>query len=96
MAAGTPSAGVVKTSTGSVTTKQAVLTGFTLRAEADAATATIADGSGGTPVMVLSGAAGVSVSAHIPEGGIECPSGIHVTITGTTPDASIQYRVLAQ
>lgn len=79
------------TATGDITTDDAYLHAVTITGGADAATATIRmGGSGGTIILTVNAAIGVTVSSGY-LGDIDCPNGIHVTITGTTPSVSVSY-----
>lgn len=79
------------TATAVITAADAYLHAVVITAGADAATATIkAGGASGTTILVLNAAIGVTVSSGY-LGDVVCPSGIHVTITGTTPSVSVSY-----
>lgn len=79
------------TATGDVTTDTSYLHSVTLTAGADAASVTVrSGGSGGTVVLVVKAAIGITVS--VPLGAAAaCPDGIHATVTGTTPDVTFVY-----
>ena len=79
------------TATGDVTTATAYLHSVTLTAGADAASVTVrAGGAAGTVVLVVK--AGIGLTVAVPLGAAaSCPGGIHVTVTGTTPDVSLVY-----
>jgi hypothetical protein len=81
----------VVTATGDITTADAYLRGVVLTAAADAATVTVKrGGSSGVNVLVLAAAIGTSASAHF-TADVDCPDGIHVAVTGTTPSVSVIY-----
>lgn len=79
------------TATGDVTTVTSYLRSVVLTAGADAASATVrSGGSGGTVVLVIKAGIGLTESAVL-GAAAACPGGIHVTVTGTTPDVSLVY-----
>jgi hypothetical protein len=81
----------VVSATGDITTADAYLRGVVIAAGADAATCTIKrGGSGGVNVLVLAAAIGTTASAMF-TADIDCPDGIHVAVTGTTPSVSVIY-----
>lgn len=87
-----PSQITSKTATGDVTTSTATLKSVILTGGSDAATVIVkAGGASGTQILKLAAAAGVSV----PSGDLHnalCPSGIHVTLTGTGPAVTVVWE----
>ena len=84
------SAALRVTATGDITTRRAVLRGVVLTGGADAASATVRTGGGsGTVLAVVKAAINTTASVQVDD--IECPGGIHVTVTGTTPDVTVIY-----
>jgi hypothetical protein len=78
------------TATGDITTSSAHIRCVVLTGGADAATALIkAGGSGGTAILTVAAAAGVTASVPLPD--VYCAGGIHVTLTGTTPPCTVVY-----
>lgn len=78
------------TATGDVTTASVYLRSVSLTGNSDAASATIKfGGSSGTTVAVLRAAA--NTVAEIQFHDALAASGIHVTITGTSPSATFVY-----
>lgn len=77
--------------TGDVTTRDSYLRAVTLTAAADAASLTVrAGGSGGTVVLTVKAAIGATAVVDDLHDGA-CESGIHVTLTGTDPVATLVY-----
>lgn len=80
------------TATGDIVTHDALLRAVVVTAGSDAASATVkAGGSGGTTVLVVKAAAGTTGSTG-DLGGAQCPGGIHVTATGTSPAITVVYE----
>ena len=78
-------------STGDVTTKDSsILWSVALTAGSDAASLVVKDGSGGTTRLTLKAAANTSVSHQFVKG-VLFESGIHGTLTGTSPVADFEY-----
>lgn len=77
--------------TGDVTTRDAYLRSASLTAGADAATLTVrAGGSGGTVILTVKAAA--NTTAAVPAiADAYCADGIHATLAGTSPVASLVY-----
>ncbi len=81
-----------KTATGDVTTDTAYLKSVVLCAGSDAATVVVKKGgSSGTQVLKLAAAANTSVASG-PLFNAQCASGIHVTLTGTSPAVSVVWE----
>lgn len=77
--------------TGDVTTDDAHLRNVVLTAGSDAATLTVrAGGSGGTVVLTLKAAANTSVATGQLTDAF-CANGVHATLAGTGPVASVVY-----
>lgn len=78
--------------TGDVTTHAGVLKSVTLSAGADAATVVIRDGSGGNILLTLKSAILSTVSWRSGDkSGVFVSSGIHATITGTSPAIDVEH-----
>lgn len=76
--------------TGDVTTSDTYLRGVSLTGGSDAAVLTVkAGGSGGTTILVVKAAAGVTVPLNMHEA--FCDGGVHATLTGTAPSATLVY-----
>ena len=77
--------------TGDVTTRDAFLRSVTLTAGSDAATLTVkAGGASGTTVLTVKAAAGTTAVVTDVHDAL-CADGIHATLAGTGPVASIVY-----
>lgn len=77
--------------TADITTAGAHLYAAVLTGGSDAAVATIkAGGSGGTTILVLKAATGVTAAAPL-TAAVFCAGGIHVTLTGTAPSFAAVY-----
>ena len=79
------------TATGDITTQDAILHAVTLTPAAAASTVTVrAGGSGGTVILTL--AAPASGNSSVVSGlRVPCADGIHVTLSGTSAEASVVY-----
>lgn len=78
--------------TGDIVTRDAILQAVVVTAGADAASAVIrAGGSGGTVVLTVKAATGTTASSGY-LGRAQCPDGIHVTATGTSPAITVVYE----
>lgn len=78
--------------TGDIVTRDAILNSVVVTAGADAASAVIrAGGSGGTVILTVKAATGLTASTGF-LGRVQCPSGIHVTATGTSPAITVVYE----
>lgn len=81
-----------KTATADITTATAVLKSVVLTASSDTATAVVkAGGSSGTQVLKLSALANTTASSGDLHDAF-CGSGIHVTLTGTTPACTVVWE----
>lgn len=79
-----------RTTTGDVTTEDAVLRAVILTGGSDAATAVVkAGGSSGTIVISMKAAASTTVQVPFPD--VDCPNGIHVALTGTGPTCTVAW-----
>lgn len=79
------------TATGDVTTASVHLHGVVLTAGADAASVTVRmGGSGGTIILTVKALAGTTVEVPVPR--VPCADGVHATLTGTSPEASLFYE----
>jgi hypothetical protein len=77
--------------TADIVTASAHLFSAVLTGGSDAAVATVkAGGSGGTTILVLKAAAGVTAAAPF-NAAVYCAGGIHVTLTGTAPSFAAVY-----
>lgn len=87
-----PSQITSKTATADITTDTAFLKTVVLTGGSDAATVVVKKGgSSGTQVLKLAAAAGVTVSSGDLHNA-HCPTGIHVTLTGTGPAVSVVWE----
>lgn len=78
--------------TGDIVTRDAILHSVVVTAGSDAASATVkAGGSSGTTVLTVKAAAGATASTG-DLGRAQCPGGIHVTASGTTPAITVVYE----
>lgn len=88
-----PGALTERTTTGELATAgvPVVVTAVVLTAGADAASVVLRDGgAGGTVRLTLKAAANSSVPVIFPSG-VVFGSGVHVTLTGTSPTVSVAY-----
>lgn len=78
--------------TGDITTADAYLKAVSITAAADAASVTVkSGGSGGTTVLVVKAAIGAT--AVVPNlHDAYCADGIHVTLSGTGPSATVVFE----
>jgi len=78
------------TATGTIHTGPGVFKGINICAGADAATATVYDNTSaaGRIICKVGAAIGLSKESY-PPGGVLCSIGIHVVITGTTPQVNV-------
>lgn len=78
------------TATGDIITTTAYLREVVLTGGSDAATAVVkAGGSGGTTILTVKASA--TETRIVPLTDVLCGSGIHVTLTGTSPTCSVTY-----
>ncbi len=78
--------------TGDIVTRDAILHSVVVTAGADAASATVrAGGSGGTVVLTVKAATGLTAATG-ELGRAQCPGGIHVTASGTSPAITVVYE----
>jgi len=81
-----------KTATGDVTTASAYIKNVVLTASSDTATVVVkAGGSSGTQILKLSAVANTSANSGDLHDSY-CASGIHVTLTGTSPAVSVIWE----
>lgn len=86
-----PSQILQRTTTGDVTTTDATLKTVILAAGSDAATVVVkAGGASGTTILKLAAATATTEAANLPN--VYCDSGIHVTLTGTSPAVSVCWE----
>jgi len=79
------------TATGAVTTRVSRLRGLILTADDADASLELRDGSGGDVLLTLNAASGASQVVDFGAPGVQCASGIHVTLTGTGAVASVHH-----
>ncbi|OLT24405.1 hypothetical protein BJF79_13770 [Actinomadura sp. CNU-125] len=77
--------------TGAVTTGVSRIRGLVLTADAAVAALELRDGASGDVLLTLKAATGASQVLDFGAPGIQCASGIHVTLTGTGAVASIHH-----
>lgn len=87
-----PSQITSRTTTGDITTETAYLKSVVLCAGSDAATVIVKKGgSGGTQILKLATAANTSVNSG-PLFDAQCGTGIHVTLSGTSPAVTVVWE----
>lgn len=80
------------TADGDITTRDCNLHSVILTGGSDAATVVVKQGgSSGTTILTLKTAASTSVSSG-ELGGVDCPDGIYVDVTGTGPAVSVVFE----